>query len=438
MKKRVLETKNLIFNALRNDKKYQLTIFILTSISGILYWSGLLVMFYSHFLSPIGGQVHILDVDFRMYHNAAKIFLSGGDFYDHTGFLYPPLALLTYLPFANLNFNQAYFLMTLINFFLIIGTIIFLSKILRHYNISLFTSEKILLFFAIFLFYPVASCFYRGQMSILISFLITIFYYQVLMNKDISAGITLIFATILKVFPLSLMFFGIFLRKIKFVMSSLLTLIVCCIVSFFLFGIPTHIRFIETLKTHEHSMSSLSSFSSNYFNASVSGIFFRLFGLFNTSESFQDIFIIVWTIIRITFVVLILFYLYRSSKNEKLFNSKEWRILIFSLILVLTLSLPDRGSASYAIFLIVPYVLYIFVLNLDATEKLVLLISLILFSFHTHAIYLSNFIIGGQIATIIYIISPAMCANLLFLFLTLYKIKNTRSKLMSNNDCFSC
>ena len=40
-----------------------------------------------------------------------------------------------------------------------------------------------------------------------------------------------------------------------------------------------HIGFIETLKTHELSMSSVSSFSSNYFNASVSGIFFRLFGL---------------------------------------------------------------------------------------------------------------------------------------------------------------
>jgi len=417
----------------KNKLNKYLLLAIVIALSGILYWCVYFMILF-HLLPPIDGRIQQLGGDFYIYYNAAKIFLSGGDIYNNTGFVYPPLAIVLYLPFANLNFNQAFVLMSLLNLFIFAVTILFIIKILHHYNVILSIPKKILLFFVIFLFYPVCSSFCRGQINILILFLITIFYYQILMNKNLSAGISLTIATILKIFPASLVFLGFFLRKIKIVVSYLLTFIACCLISAFLFGIHTNIRFIETVRGF--SAPPTFGFASRYFDGSASGMFFKLFGVFNTSESFQEVFVIIWTIVRIIFVLFVLFYLYKISKNEKLLNSKEWEILIFSLMISLTLVLPNYSSAGYAMFLIVPYVLYFFVLHLSDIEELLLLISLILFSYHTHAIY-SSTIIGGQIATLIYIISPAMCANILFLFLTLRKItkiKNIYSKLIFDND----
>lgn len=417
----------------KNKLNKYLLLAIVIALSGILYWCVYFMILF-HLLPPIGGRIQQLGCDFNMYYNAAKIFLSGGDIYNNTGFLYPPLAIVLYLPFANLNFNQAFVLMSLLDLFLFALTIVFIIKILHHYNVVLSMPKKILLFFVIFLSYPACTSFSRGQIDILILFLITIFYYQVLENKNLSAGISLTIATILKVFPASLVFLGFFLRKIKFIISYFLTFMACCVISVSLFGIHTNIRFIETLRGFQAPLAP--GFANRSFDGSVSGMFVKLFALFNTSESFQDMFVVIWTIIRITFALLLLFYLYNLSKNEKLLNSKEWEILIFSLMISLTLVLPNYSSCGYAMFLIVPYILYFFVLHLSKIEELLLIISLILFSYHTHAIY-SSVIIGGQIATLINIITPAMCANLLFFFLTLRKItkiKNTHSKLIFDND----
>jgi hypothetical protein len=68
------------------------------------------------------------------------------------------------------------------------------------------------------------------------------------------------------------------------------------------------------------------------------------------------------------------------------------------------------------------------VLELDRLERLMLIVSIILFSVQEYVIFLSN-IIGGFVRLAVYIASPTMLAYTLFLVLIIYMIirrKNNR------------
>jgi len=104
--------------------------------------------------------------------------------YGNTGFYYPPLSLLLFLPLAYLSFEQACFIIAISNIFLLILTTLLMSKILQYYNILLSKTELLFVFVAIFLFYPVSTSFTAGQINILIIFLITLFYYYIFIKEE--------------------------------------------------------------------------------------------------------------------------------------------------------------------------------------------------------------------------------------------------------------
>jgi len=404
---------NLIANVLHNDKTYRKYLFIIVILSGITYLlMNTLTLLDIVPLMVRPGTLRIAN-DFQIYMESARAFLNGEDPYQY-GFMYFPLSILFYVPFTQLHFNYALLLIGLINFLLLIITTIFAIKILHYYDVSLPKCEKILLFFAIFLFYPVTASATFGQANTIILCSLTVFYYYLITtkNSNLRPSLSLWAATILKVFPLALIYIAILRRKWKFTIIYLSMLSASCIASVLLLGIPIHIRYIETFFGFQN-------FETPY-NASLSAIFFGLLEFLNVSESVQNTLGIAWLIVRIIFVVLILSYLY-VLKVKKDCPSENWEILTFSLILALVIAMPDNSWFYYAMFLVPSYILYIFVLRLNGFEKSVVAISLIFFSFPMHATYISK-IIGGALASLIYTTGLGVYGSLLFLSLTVYKI----------------
>ncbi len=407
---------NLISNVLYNDKTYRKCLFILVILSGITYLLMYTLIFLGIFPLIIRSGTLTIAVDFRIYMDSAIAFLNGEDPYRY-GFKYFPLTILFYVPFTQLNFIHALLLMGLITFFLLIVTSNFIIRILQHYNVTLSGFEKILLFFAIFLFYPITSNVYGQANIVILCSLTTFYYFIVIKNGNIRASISLWVATILKMFPLALIYISILQRKWKFIIAYLSILSVTCIASILLLGTSIHVRYIETFFEFQKIDPSY------YYNsASLSSIFFGLTEFFNTSESIQNTLGIAWLIIRIIFVLLILSYLYMLKvKKIIIFPSKDWEILTFSLILALAIAIPNFNWFNYAMFLVPSYILYIFALRLNSFEKSLVAISLIFFTFPMHATYISK-IIGGPLASLIYTTGFATYGSLLFLSLTVYKI----------------
>ena len=167
---------------LLDERKYKQIIFLIIISTGSILW-------FFRVLIPLGFFHNIYSgvvwwPDFMAYHDGASSFLSGMPVYD-TGYIYFPLSLLIFLPFAYFSLYQAYFLFTVINVLLVIATTLAISKILTSYEISLSRFQILLLFLAILLAYPVSISITHGQINILILYLTTLFYYYLFINKNI-------------------------------------------------------------------------------------------------------------------------------------------------------------------------------------------------------------------------------------------------------------
>lgn len=404
-----------------NDKYFRLSLFIIIFIITSSYF------LFRFSILHRGYEELFPGFDFSVYYNAAKAFLNNVDVYPH--YLYPPLSIIFIIPFAYLHFDQAFLLMCLLNLLALFAISFLILKILYHYNISLSFWEKSLLPFAIFAFFPVTNSFYGGQINIIILLLVTLFYYFFIKNRNLYANLSLSLATIIKVWPLILIIFYLLKGKKKFAATFLSMLSISFIISILLFGIHSHIRFIETLMKFQRG-----STTYPYLSLSLSSMFLRFFEFFNIP--YQDAFSIIFTIFKIILIIMILYYLHVISFDGKYYTSNDWEILVFSLMITLTLVFSNMTWYYYGTFLVLPYILCIYVLNLNGVEKILISASIILFSLYPLFtpsgvnLVLTMFGLGNfkLYYTYVYTLSPLVYGPLLFLGFILYKLSRSRKE----------
>jgi hypothetical protein len=143
---------------------------------------------------------------------------------------------------------------------------------------------------------------------------------------------------------------------------------------------------------------------------------FKLLSWFNPSNVFHSDFLNLWTFAKVIFVLFLLYYLYKLNKS--ILNSKEWEILSFSVLIILTFMVSNTTWIYYGTFLVISYTLYLFVLEMNFTERLLYCFSVALLSFQEPIIFFS-YRIGGVLAQFFYIMGPSTCAYILFFILTL-------------------
>ena len=419
--------KERILNLLINNKKYKWCIFSIIFITGILFWIYRVLVLTS--IIPGLREGSYWCWDFRVYYDAVNLYLNNNNIYGKCGYLYPPLVIVFLLPINYLTFSNACLSMALLNIFLLVSTTIIISKILQYYGISLSNINKILIFTCIVLFYPVSFSLDAGQMDILILFLLTLFYYYIFVKRNTTAAsIFLGIATVIKIWPIILVFLSNCREKAKGLAIKYFSVIgFLAGVSILIFGVPMHIKFLSTLTEYQEirRYSSTDIFGCSDAlaggDASISNTIYKLLGIFDLSTIFYDLFDIFFKIGKIIFILCIFYYLYKLSRNRETFVSKEGDILAFSLLIISVLIIANPVHEKYITYLVLPYILFLFVLELSIAEKLILFSSMILCSFQEYITFFAN-ICGGMIRTLVYIASPSTIVYLLFFVLVLYRV----------------
>jgi len=405
----------LLSKVLLEDKWYRLLLFSVVLAGGISF----LLMFYLVWLGAFEGLlpsgIVIPGRDFKIAYDAAVRFSQSGSI-PVAGYLYFPLVVFYHLLFSHLSFYPAFFAITLWNLLLALMASVLATKILGYYHIRLPAVGKWSVFLAIIFFCPVTASLNSGNVNTLVFCFVTMFYYFLFVrDKSLYAGLSLVVATVFKVFPAALLFFAVFQRKFKFILSFLLILILLCAISVLLLGVPAHVHFVEFLASYQSGQAIGS-------NSAISGIIWNSLEFFNINGFAQDVAQVSWIFARLAFLLLIFGYLlWLSRTSGEDLRDKEWSILLFSLFSVLMVSLTNHSWVYYTSCLVLPFLLFVFCLKLTLSERVLLALSIAFFSFNTHIEAIAA-VIGGMFSSLVYLVHPSVIGNLLFLALVLLKI----------------
>lgn len=165
-------------------------------------------------------------MDFRAFYVAAKSFINGlnpyynnvvisEEYFDSnrlettSRFFYPPTALLFLFPFGLLSYAQSKFIFSFINWAALISILLMMKK---RYDIK---SEYILL---IFMSFPVLAHFERGQIDIIILFLIIFSYYN---KARWFSGLALAITVAIKLIPCLLLLYFLYKKEYPIILSTL-------------------------------------------------------------------------------------------------------------------------------------------------------------------------------------------------------------------------
>jgi hypothetical protein len=410
-----------IARLLTEDKYYRRFLFGLVLAGGISF----LIVFYLVWTGPfrvfLPNAVTAPGRDFSPLYYTAVAFSEGKD-PSTLNFIYFPLTLFYYLPLSHLGFYSAFFVITIWNLLMALVIATLATKILKYYRIRLPAATKWFIFLAYIFFCPVTAELNSGNVNTLVACFTAMFYYFLCVkDKNLYSALSLVVATLFKVFPVFLLLFAAIKRKFKFILVFLAILAVFGIVSILLLGVPAHVHWFEYLTVGDQSGAAL-TFSAN---STISAIIYKSLEFFGIKEAGQNIIInISWLVIRLAFMVLIFRYLYPlSGMKGGAFRDNQWTILSFSLFSVLMISLPNRAWVYYASCLALPFILCVFCLKLSLIDKVLLALSIAFFSFNTHIDNLAG-LIGGAFGSLDYLLPSSSIGNLLFLaFVLLHMVR---------------
>ena len=200
------------------------------------------------FLLALGQQLYKLFfvwqqnnfVDFKVYWDGIRAALAGGNIYSFGGkyfnivpFNYPPTTLLflLFLPLFSQSTASLFLLFISLGSFL--GSLYLLTKMFFK------PAQKWLVFFlssVLFIqFFPTKFTLTLGQINLIILFLIVLGFYFYQKKKDVSSGLFLGIATLIKIFPGFLILFFLKEKKWKIMISFLVTCLLGVLLTILIF-----------------------------------------------------------------------------------------------------------------------------------------------------------------------------------------------------------
>jgi len=334
----------------------------------LIFW-----VFVFLFLLALGQQFYKLYfvflqdnfVDFKVYWDAVRAALAGGDIYSFGGlylnkipFNYPPTTLLflTFLPVFSKGI--ASLLLLLISLGSLLGSIWLMTKMLFK------KSERLIAFLisSIFFiqFFPTKFTLTLGQINLVVLLLITLCFYSFQNKKEILSGIFLAMATLIKIFPGFLFFFFWREKRWKTLVSFCLVLLTGFVLTTLVFK-PTVLL--------------------NYFSGIGRNLFFKAGELTYFDQSLNSFllrlgFTEVWRLtlrLIFTFTSLVIF-----------LKAKDKLLAFFGLIASVMIFLPSFvWFHHYVIFIPLLIVLFAKIFQgKSLLSKLILFLAYFLISFH--------------------------------------------------------
>ena len=211
-------------------------------------------------LDHMEGRGTVGGIDFKAYYLAAHLLKRGENFYDVKAqeeamvsfglplndslYIYPPLLAILFLPLTALSLGQAAQVWFLFNLALYGLTLAILAKSTGLDTLKENIAPLILL---AFLFAPVLFTLHKGQVNIVILFLLALTYWFYKRGNLTWAGVSLACATMIKVVPGLLILYFLWKREYVVVWAAIGTIAIIGILGLMIAGPSVHHTFFSSV-----------------------------------------------------------------------------------------------------------------------------------------------------------------------------------------------
>lgn len=413
---------SLFKGVIEDAKRFREAVMMIVIISGLILW-------FLRIIALLGllNEPRILthySGEFGDYYEAAKKFLENKAFYGG-GFLYPPPAVLLFIPMALLSFNVASVAFLIFKVFILAATLTLVFKFLAHHGIILHRKEKLLLMVSSYLFYPVSLDLIAGNVNIILVFLIVVFYYFIFIRRNsLIASLSLVLASIMKIWPFILTFISFLHPRARDVLpKSVVILALILLITFPIFGTSTYVMFIETLLNFQRGPEAITRES--------------ILGTTDPLEENNSVFMMIYKVgvlvglpnhvltaftmlLRFIIIFLTSVYLYLGSRSNSS-TSNTWGLLALNLITSTIFIISNVTWQHYFVLLLPMMISYLFIFKGSIVERILLLLIIFLVSFKQFLISVLR-LAGGSLVFIVYLVPPITVAYILYFILALYTI----------------
>lgn len=291
------------------------------------------------FLKPLQADYY---PDFSSYYYGAQTILHGGNPYlggeNFFGpFLYPPFALLFFLPFTFVSFFIAEKIFVVLSMLCLLLSFFILFKL---FKISSFSLLAIFLLTLVFNFFPEKFTLGMGQINNVVLLLMSLFLFFYIKKREYLAGMFLAIAIMLKLSPIILVLFLFIDKRWKVLLATGTSLFIMTLAIVFFVAPENNIYFLKTVLP-----SLINSWKIDYYNQALSGFLQR---------EIPNIFLqqLLRTFLDIVLFLTSLFFIWKyRSKND------NTRLLSLSILMTLSLIINAFSWQHHFVWLLIPFII---------------------------------------------------------------------------------
>lgn len=314
--------------------------------------TGVAMTVYFAFLAPVSP----LGWDFHAYHQAGEAVLAGDSFVGlepDTGggeFVYPPIVVLVFVPYALLSgWETAFVVHSAINV-ACLGTVGFLClRELEKLGVELDRRDRYLIMaFALGSLYPLINL-GLGQIDPLVSLLIIGIFLGVEREHNLIAGGAAALAGIIKLFPVVLGVWLLWLKRWRAITVAIVTGLTAVLASFAIFGWETNEAYLEVIIG---SRSRLQAFAEG-----VSPDFFSLTLIRPISVLLQGLPAWTFLLVSVTIVGPILWFIYQRTSTRL-----DRHVAFLATVTAVLIALPS-SNLNHLLYLYFPLIVLVYAIE---------------------------------------------------------------------------
>ena len=322
--------------------------------------------------------------DLESYLRAATRIIEDAPLYiqETVPYIYPPLIAFLLIPLSFPPPAVTKIFWYILNLFLIGFSLKLLLRLIDYKDINIFNLVSLSVLFTLRFFMNNSNL---GQINVVILFLCVTTLYFFIHNKDIYAGIILALAIVIKITPVLLLFYFIYKREFRLVISSIAGAVVFLFIPSFAFGLE---NYINILSQYREIISNF--YDSTYFNQSFYNTFVHFLSPVSLWNNMQiniasldeyQIKFIIYTIFG--FISLLFAFIFR----EKIKNRNDLNVLFeYSMVIILMLLFSPVSRKAHFVTLLIPHLFYLYIIikfKVFPRKKLISILFAVSFVFNT-------------------------------------------------------
>jgi len=338
-------------------------LYFIAGISLLVFITGIYILSTKYIIPVFNNEITFIH-DFSFYKAAAERFINDpSDIYNATdlqqelSYLYPPPAVLIFLPFAGNELASSYLVFLVTSFLFLVAAVFILIRTAELILKSPLTNnQKIIIYIISAGNTPVYMNFQSSQIGTILIFIVALFLYLIIKQKYFPAGIILSLGVLIKIYPVFLILTGYGKGTAKkFLSGFILSLILIPLLSLTLMPVSVYNEFIF------HILPGLASYTElNAYNQSLIPVILRFFS--NTDGG--------WLLVEIPLYLKLINYFFLLTlivyTGYKLLKTKQpEEISLYSLIILAAIPVFSTFGWGHLYILALPIIMLYVFMNKD-------------------------------------------------------------------------